>query len=69
MGRSRFVREALTELTQPNGVVTIISSDSDTVVSSVSGDVELRFDADEWAAFRAGAAAGEFDFAAETVCT
>ena len=56
--RSRFVREALTELTQPNGVVMIISSDSDTVVSSVSGDVALRFDADEWAAFRAGAAAG-----------
>lgn len=62
---SRFLRESLGELTPANGVVTTHRIGADTLVCSLRGEVELRFDDEEWAAFRAGAAAGEFDFVAE----
>jgi hypothetical protein len=57
-----FVREARDGLTTTNGVATITKIGTDTLVTSIHTDVELRFDADEWSAFVAGAADGEFDF-------
>lgn len=46
-----------------NGVATITKIGTDTLVTSLTTEVELRFDEDEWSAFLAGAADGEFDFA------
>jgi hypothetical protein len=60
-----FVREALDDgLTSTNGVATITRIGTDTLVKSLTTDVELRFDEGEWSAFIAGAADGEFDFTA-----
>lgn len=53
-----FLGEALDGPTGANGVATITLIGTDALVRS-SG-IELLFDADEWTAFRAGAAAGEF---------
>ena len=58
-----FVRDACADGTPgANGVVAIAKSGADTLVRSLTTEVELRFDAGEWSAFRAGAADGEFDF-------
>ena len=48
--------------TSTNGVVTITRIGTDTLVTSLTTHVELRFDEGEWSAFLTGAADGEFDF-------
>ena len=58
-----FVREARDGSASANGVATVTKVGTDTLVRSCDADVELRFDADEWAAFVAAATDGEFDFA------
>jgi hypothetical protein len=60
-----FVREAPEDGTGSNGVATITRTGTDTLVKSLTTGIELRFDEGEWSAFVAGAADGEFDFAAE----
>jgi Domain of unknown function (DUF397) len=60
---SAFVCDARDGLTSTNGVATITSVGTDTLVTSLSTEVTLRFDKGEWSAFLAGAADGEFDFA------
>ncbi|MGH3620577.1 MAG: DUF397 domain-containing protein [Sciscionella sp.] len=60
-----FVRAAAEDLTSTNGVATITRIGTDTLVTSLVTDVELRFDAGEWSAFVAGAVNGEFDFTGE----
>ena len=58
-----FVRDACEDgAPGANEVVSIAKAGSDTLVRSLGTEVELRFDAGEWSAFRAGAADGEFDF-------
>lgn len=55
-----FVGEALDGATGANGVATIAVTDGEALVRCADTGVALRFDAEEWSAFRAGAAAGEF---------
>lgn len=57
-----FLRDARDGLTPTNGVATITKIGTDTLVTSLATEVELRFDQGEWSAFLAGAAGGEFDF-------
>ncbi|MDQ3579006.1 MAG: DUF397 domain-containing protein [Actinomycetota bacterium] len=57
-----FVRDARNGLADTNGVATIAKIGTDTLVTSLTTGVALRFDAEEWSAFLAGAADGEFDF-------
>ncbi|GAB2985383.1 DUF397 domain-containing protein [Amycolatopsis acidiphila] len=58
-----FVRDAAEDgSTSANGVASITKVGSDTLVRSLTTEVELRFDEGEWSAFLAGAADGEFDF-------
>jgi uncharacterized protein DUF397 len=58
-----FLREVSEDVpTRANGVVAITKIGTDTLVRSLTTDVELRFDEGEWSAFLAGAADGEFDF-------
>lgn len=59
-----FVRGALGDSTNQNGSATITAVGVDTLVRCTRTDVQLRFDPDEWSAFRAGAAVGEFDVTA-----
>jgi hypothetical protein len=57
-----FVRDASEDVpTSANGVAAITKIGTDTLVRSLTADVELRFDDGEWSAFLAGAADGEFD--------
>jgi hypothetical protein len=56
-----FIRGIQKGGTIPSGNVTVTMVGTDTLVRSVRTNVELRFDQDEWAAFIAGAADGEFD--------
>jgi len=58
-----FLRDVRNGLTSTNGVATITKIGTDTLVTSLTTDVELCFDHGEWSAFLAGAADGEFDFA------
>ncbi|HEX7662689.1 MAG TPA: DUF397 domain-containing protein [Pseudonocardiaceae bacterium] len=60
-----FLRDA-SEGGTTNGVAAIVAVGADTVVRSLTGAVELRFDDGEWSAFRAGVADGEFDFTPES---
>ncbi|MBB5801282.1 hypothetical protein F4560_001050 [Saccharothrix ecbatanensis] len=60
-----FVREARDDVMSANGVAAITRIGTDTLVKSLNTEVELRFDDGEWSAFRAGAAAGEFDFSSQ----
>ncbi|MGQ0841334.1 DUF397 domain-containing protein [Actinokineospora sp.] len=61
-----FVRDARNGgLTSTNGVATITKIGTDTLVTSLTTTVELRFDEGEWTAFLAGVADGEFDFAGQ----
>jgi hypothetical protein len=60
-----FLREARDGLAPANGVATITTIGTDTLVTSLTTDVELRFDEGEWSAFLAGAADGEFDYAGQ----
>jgi hypothetical protein len=60
-----FVRDGLDGHTSSNGVATITTTGTDTLVTSLSTTVELRFDEGEWSAFLAGAANGEFDFTSQ----
>ncbi|HEY2575751.1 MAG TPA: DUF397 domain-containing protein [Streptosporangiaceae bacterium] len=60
-----FVREAPKAPASGNGAAAITRMGTDTLVKSIASGVELRFDEGEWAAFLAGAADGEFDFASE----
>jgi hypothetical protein len=62
---SAFVREAPGDSAGTNGAAAITRDGTDTLVSSLTNDVELRFDEGEWSAFLAGAADGEFDFTGE----
>ncbi|MGH3449633.1 MAG: DUF397 domain-containing protein [Haloechinothrix sp.] len=55
------VEEARTNLPSANGIVTITSIGAGTLVTALHTSVKLRFDPDEWTAFRAGANQGEFD--------
>jgi len=58
-----FVRDTSEDgPTSANGVASITKIGTDTLVKSLTTDVELRFDDGEWIAFLAGAADGEFDF-------
>lgn len=57
-----FVREARAGGTGANGIATLTTNGTDTLVRSRHTVVELRFDDGEWSAFLAGAADGEFDF-------
>lgn len=58
-----FLRDVRAGRTPANGVATITKIGTDTLVTSLTTEVELRFDEGEWSAFLAGAADGEFDFA------
>ncbi|GAB3432025.1 DUF397 domain-containing protein [Actinophytocola sediminis] len=58
-----FLRDVRDGRTATNGVVTITRIGTDTLVTSLITEVELRFDDGEWSAFLAGADDGEFDFA------
>jgi hypothetical protein len=60
-----FLREVRDGIAPANGVATITKIGTDTLVSSLTSKVELRFDEGEWSAFLAGAADGEFDFCGE----
>lgn len=61
-----FVRDAFEGgLASANGVAAISKIGTDTLVRSLTTDVELRFNDGEWSAFLAGAADGEFDFPSE----
>jgi hypothetical protein len=60
-----FMGEALENLGSNNGIATITKVGSDTLVKSLHVTAELRFDADEWSAFCAGANDGEFDFSSQ----
>lgn len=57
-----FIHEAQADLPSTNGVAAVTKLDADTLVSSLHTCVELRFNHDEWGAFIAGVADGEFDF-------
>ncbi|GAB3483648.1 DUF397 domain-containing protein [Amycolatopsis cihanbeyliensis] len=57
-----FVHDARKGLASTNGVAAITTIGTDTVVRSLTTTIELYFDAEEWSAFLAGAADGEFDF-------
>ena len=57
----RFLWDARDSLTH-NELATITKIGTDTLVTSLATEAELRFDRGEWSAFLAGAAAGEFDF-------
>lgn len=58
-----FVRDASGDApTSANGIAAIAKIGTDTLVRSLTTEVELRFDEGEWTAFLAGAADGEFDF-------
>lgn len=57
-----FIREVRAGGASANGSATVTRVGTDTLVRSLHSDIELRFDQDEWAAFIAGAAAGEFNF-------
>lgn len=57
-----FLRDASDLPTSANGVASITKIGTDTLVRSLTTDVELRFDEGEWSAFLAGVADGEFDF-------
>ena len=57
-----FVREACNDLISANGVAALAEIGTDTLVSGLHTAVELRFNKEEWSAFTAGAADGEFDF-------
>ncbi|WP_245533541.1 DUF397 domain-containing protein [Actinoalloteichus spitiensis] len=58
-----FIRDASEEgRASANGVASITRIGTDTLVRSLITEVELRFDEDEWSAFLAGVANGEFDF-------
>ncbi|UGT59868.1 DUF397 domain-containing protein [Nocardia asteroides] len=56
-----FLDDTRTGTTSHNAVVAVEKRGDDTVVESLRGDVQLRFDAGEWTAFRAGVVDGEFD--------
>jgi Domain of unknown function (DUF397) len=57
-----FLRDAPQNgLTSTNGIATITKTGTDTLVTSLTTAVELRFNKGEWTAFLAGAADGEFD--------
>lgn len=60
-----FLHDAIRDApSSTNGIVAITKIDTDTLVRSLTTQVELRFDQDEWTAFLAGVADGEFDLAA-----
>lgn len=56
-----FLHDTREGTTGTNGIATLTPTGTDTLVHSPHTGVELRFDADEWSAFRAGTTAGEFD--------
>jgi Domain of unknown function (DUF397) len=56
-----FIRAVQTGGTIESGNVLVSKIGTDTLVRSLHTNIELRFDQDEWAAFIAGAANGEFD--------
>jgi hypothetical protein len=56
-----FLGDARDGQADSNGVATITTVGTDTLVVSPATGVELRFDEGEWSAFLAGAADGEFD--------
>ncbi len=60
-----FVHSAREGVANTNGVVTITKIGTDTLVKSLHSTVALLFDAEEWSAFLAGAADGEFDFTSQ----
>lgn len=61
---SAFVREARDGLPSAGSAATVANDGADTVVHSPATGVTLRFDADEWSAFVAGARNREFELPA-----
>jgi len=57
-----FLHDTRTGTPGTNGIATLTTHGTDTLVRSLHTGVELRFDAAEWSAFHAGATAGEFSF-------
>ncbi len=64
-----FLREARDGLASANGVATVITVGTDTLVTPLHAAAALRFTEDEWSAFVAGAADGEFDLTSTPVPT
>lgn len=64
-----FVHDARGGEANTNGVATITKSGTDTLVTSLDSAVALRFDAEEWSAFLAGATNGEFDLTSQLATT
>lgn len=60
-----FVRAARDDRQPAVSSVTITRACTDTLVTTRTDEIQLRFDEGEWAAFLAGAADGEFNFAPE----
>lgn len=60
-----FVQDARAGEANTNGVATIINIGTGALVTSLHTTAVLRFDAQEWSAFLAGAAEGEFDFTSQ----
>lgn len=60
-----FLQETRADLPSANGVATVTKDGTDTHLTARQSAVTLRFDADEWSAFRAGALDGEFDLTGE----
>ncbi|MCA1693270.1 MAG: DUF397 domain-containing protein [Actinobacteria bacterium] len=60
-----FVQDACDGTANTNGVATITKIGTDTLVKPLHSTVALLFDAQEWSAFLAGAADGEFDFTSQ----
>jgi hypothetical protein len=64
-----FVHDARDGQANTNGVATITKIGTDTLVTSLHTTVALRFDAEEWSAFLAGATDGEFDLTSQLAAT
>ena len=64
-----FVHDARDGLANTNGVATITKIGTDTLVTSLHTTVALRFNAEEWSAFLAGATDGEFDLTSQLAAT
>src|SRR5947209_5002430 len=60
-----FVHDVRGGVASTNGVASITKIGTETLVKSLHSTVMLLFDAQEWSAFLAGAAAGECDFTSQ----
>jgi hypothetical protein len=58
----QFLTAARTGMSDGNGAITVTQDGPDTIVRCQATDTTIRYDKGEWAAFRAGADNGEFNF-------